>query len=159
MMAGSLVLGVNIAAGTAYLALVEAPDKPMLAEPEKMALSNALTDATRLKDFGDRFAQEVRRLGVQLVAVAHPRPRPSRGWKYDEAFERVAMEVTMMLSLKAAGIEYLSAQQHKAAKAAGVSEPAEAANELARRLSAKPKYWDKRSIALMVALAAAGAVT
>jgi len=155
MMAGSRVLGVNIAAGIAYLALVEAPDKLLLAEPEKMAPSDALADATRLKDFGDRFAQEVRRLGVQLVAVAHPRPRPSGGWKYDEAFERVAMEVTMMLSLKAAGIGYVSAQQHKAAKVVGVSEPAEAANELLRLVGDKPKYWDKRSIALMVALAAA----
>jgi hypothetical protein len=158
-MPASLVLGVNIAAGTAYLALVERPDKPMLKEPDKMAPSDALADATRLKDFGDRFAQEVRRLGVQLVAVAHPRPRPSRGWKYDEAFERVAMEVTMMLSLKAAGIEYVSVQQHKAAKTAGVSEPAEAANELVKRLGVKPKYWDKRAIALMVALAAASDAT
>jgi hypothetical protein len=132
------VLGVNIAAGTAYLALVERPDKPLLTEPEKMAPSDALADATRLKDFGDRFAQEVRRLGVQLVAVAHPRPRPSRGWKYDEAFERVAMEVTMMLSLKAASIEYVSVQQHRAAKATGVSEPAEAPNELARLVGEKP---------------------
>jgi hypothetical protein len=155
-MGGSRVLGVNIAAGVAYLALIERPDIPMMIEAVKMAPSDALVDATRLKEFGDRFAQEVRRLEVGLVAVAHPRPRPSGGWKYGDAFERVAMEVTIMLSLKSAGIEYRCVQQHAAAKATGVSKPGEAHEELAGRVTGKPTHWDKRAVALMVALAAAG---
>ncbi len=150
----------NIAAGVAYLALVEAPGRPLLDEPVKMVPSDALTDAVRLKDFADRFVQEVRRLRVDHVAVAHPRPRPSGGWKYVDAFERVSLEVTLMLALKDAGIGYTSVKQHEAARDAGVSAPAEAAVELAPlRGSNKRPHWNERAVALMVALSAAKAGT
>jgi len=65
------ILGVNIAAGVAYLALVQEPGTPLLSEPTKMAPSDSYAGPTRLKEFRDRFMQEIRRLNVPRI-----RPEP-----------------------------------------------------------------------------------
>lgn len=148
------MLGVNFAAGTAFLALVRAPDQLVLDHPVKIAPSDSLTDVVRLKDFGDRFVQQARELGVSLVAVAHP--RLYGGWTYADAFERVSLETTLMLSLKPTGIEYRCVKQDGAAKAIGVSKPKHAPVELAKALSLSGVvHWNNRSVALMVALVVA----
>jgi hypothetical protein len=147
------VLGVNLAGGVAYLVLVKAADDIALDDAVKIAPAKGLTDATRLKDFGDRFLQEVKRLGVKTVAVA--RPRKYRGWIYAHAFERIALEAAMMLTVEGAGVRYVSVKQDKeAARLVGVSKPEEVENELADLLGLKDvKHWNERSVALMVALA------
>jgi Holliday junction resolvasome RuvABC endonuclease subunit len=149
------VLGVNIASGIAYLALVEAPATPVLADPVKLEPSDAYADATRLKDFHDRFAQMVRRTSAGTVAVAYTR-RHSR-WVYAHAFERASLEAAIMLATASAQIDYVSVKQTKrAAEGAGIAHPDRAADELAAVLKlADVKHWKERSLALMVALAAA----
>ncbi|MEI9937258.1 MAG: hypothetical protein WDO69_08525 [Pseudomonadota bacterium] len=147
-----LILGVNIAAGEAYFALARDDGSLNLSEPVDMSPSNALSGAVQLQEFGSRFVQEVRRLGVSLVGVAHPRPR-QRGWGYEDAFARAALEVSMMLVLHDAGIPCRSVAQHKAAKLCGFAEPNTAPQNLKHLTNPKTKYWEKRSVAAMVALA------
>jgi hypothetical protein len=150
------VLGVNISAGVAYLVLVHPPEDVRFADPVQMAPSESVRDGARLREFGARFIQEVKRLNVAKVGVAHPRPRPQRGWPYDEAFARASLEATIMLMLHDAGIEYVSLSQFDAAAAVGVAKPKDVTKELARfRPDGRGVFWDERATALMVALALA----
>lgn len=150
------LLGVNIAAGVAYLALVNEAAVPDLDDAIKMVPAKGLTGATRLKDFADRFLQELRRLDVKTVAIAHTR-RPMQ-WKYTDAFERVSIEAAIMLTAETAGIRCISVKQDKeAADLVGISKPEQAEEELADALGLKGyvKHWKNRAVALMVAVAAA----
>jgi hypothetical protein len=152
-----LVLGVSIAAGVVYFALVRAPRELLLADPIKIAPSSSYADGTRLKDFQDRFVQEVRRLDVNTVALAQTRRH--KGWSYAEAFARASLETTIMLGLKQAGIDCKWVKQVVAtAHAAGIKKPDKASSELAEALGLEGiPHWKERSPALMVALAVAGA--
>jgi len=124
-----LILGVNIAGGVAYMALVKEPDIELLDSPTKIAPSDSHVDAVRLKDFGDRFVQQARELGVNVVAIANT--RKYKEWAYAHAFERISLEVTLMLMLKQAGIECRSVSQESAAKLIEISKPKDAHKDLA----------------------------
>jgi hypothetical protein len=153
------ILGVHLAAGVAYLALVDGPDGRFAPDKsvEKIEPSDSLVDGTRLNDFSDRFVQLVRNLSVHVVAVAHP--RMYGGWAYTDAFERVSLEATIMLGLKSVGVEYRSVKQSvEVARQAGIAQPDSKA--ITRGLDAvvarsSVKHWAERSPALLVALAVA----
>lgn len=151
--------GVNLAAGVAYLALVEAPSGVLVPSKaaEKIEPSASLVDGARLKDFGDRFTQLVRDLSLHTVAVAHPRMHG--GWSYADAFARVSLETTIMLVLKSVGVEYRSVKQSvEVARRAGIVEPdsKKITNGLEGLIDrSQMKYWSDRSPALLVALAVA----
>jgi hypothetical protein len=155
------ILGVNLASGVAYLALVEAPDRAMLSERDavKIAPSDSYADGTRLMDFSIRFVQMARDLAIHTVAVADTRMHG--GWAYAAAFERISLETTIMLGLKHAGIEYRSVKQSvDVARRAGIDKPdskkiTSGLEDVVDRSNVK--HWKERAPALMVALAAAKA--
>ena len=146
------VLGVHIAAGTAYLARVDAGGQVVLDGPDRLVPSKHLTDATQLRDFADRFAQELRRLSTVAVGVVHPR---LYSWKYSDAFVRVSLEAAIMLRAAEADVHYACVKQEAAARAVGVPLP-----KLSSALAAKygisaPPLWSQRCLAVLAAAAVA----
>lgn len=148
------VLGVNLAAGVAYLALVEPPQALKLDEVVKVVPAESLAGVVRLQDFGDRFVQQARGVAATHVVVAEPRPRPSP-WSYADAHARVELETTILLLATKAGIASATMKQTEAAKAVGVSELKEVSSTLKKLVSEKVKHWEDRVPALLVALATA----
>jgi hypothetical protein len=90
------VLAVNLAGGSAYCAVVEAPDQLVPGELERIHLAEGLEPAEQLADFAARLRQELSRL--QPVAVGVINTRKYASWKYADAWRRVTMEAAIMLS-------------------------------------------------------------
>src|SRR4051794_7987917 len=96
------VMGVNIAAGGAYLALVDRPLVAVMAtDTPKIELSTNVDELTALHRFGERLVVEASRLRVQRVAFAKPRPCQ---WSYSNAYTRVSLQVAGSLALHQANI-------------------------------------------------------
>ena len=90
------VLAVNLAGGTAYCAVLEAPDRLVADELERIGLAEGLEPAEQLADFAARVRQELTRLEPVAVGVINTRKYAS--WKYADAWRRVTMEAAIMLS-------------------------------------------------------------
>ena len=154
MVAGR-VLGVHVAANVAYLALVERPDAPHLADPVKIAPATGLVDGVLLKDFGDRFVQEVRRVDAEVVVLAHT--KKYGGWSYADAFARASLEATVLLVLASSQVKCCVMKQDRATKTLGFVR-----NKGIETLAAIVEHvgtlhWKERAPALLVALACAKA--
>jgi hypothetical protein len=93
------VLAVNLAGGSSYWALVEAPDLLVTGEVERIDLAEGLDPAEQLADFAARVRQELSRLEPVAVGVINTRKYAS--WKYADAWRRVTMEAAVMLSAEA----------------------------------------------------------
>lgn len=142
----------NIVAGTSYLALVEAPKSPVLDAAERLVPAKNLAGAARLRDFHDRFLQELRRLKPAVLAVVHT--RAAAGWVYAQAFDRISLEAAMMLAASEAGVRCESVGQEASAKAVGVPLP-KLQEKLAGALGIESgKYWKERCLAVAGAVAA-----
>jgi hypothetical protein len=151
--AGVRILGVNIAAGTAYMVLVETPSTVLVEEVERLKPATHLAGAAEARDFHDRFLQDLRRLRATAVAVAYVRKHAN--WNYKEAFARVMVETCIMLAATEHQIPFHSVGPEAASKVVGV--PLDSLQtKLAPKLGITPgKYWKERCLALAVALAAA----
>jgi hypothetical protein len=147
----SPVLGVAIVAGVAYLAVVDAPGAARLDDPlKKLELAGSQDDAAALRDLGERFRQELRRLGPRAVAVVQPKPR-QQGWPYTQAFARTSIEVVIMVVLADEGIPYAPAKPTETLRALKI--PDDGTGEaLAERLGGKDMYWRQRWLAFAAAL-------
>jgi hypothetical protein len=151
-------LGVHIAAGTTYLAVVECPDTALIDDPaDRLELAARLQGAEQLAEFAERVGQEVRR--VEPIAVAVLYPKKYGQWKYADAFRRVSIEAAIMLATASASgggrsIRFMQIKQERTAKLveAGGDLPGFAGNSWGSQL---PKYRAERALAFAVAMAAA----
>lgn len=117
------VLAVNLAGGSAYCAVVEAPEKLVPGELERIDLAEGLEPAAQLADFAARLRQELSRLEPVAVGVINTRKYAS--WKYADAWRRVTMEAAIMLSAETAStgsapITYKLVKQETMAKATSI---------------------------------------
>ena len=146
-------LGVNIVAGVAFLALVDSSGRYYPAEADRITPTVSLAAAGRLREFCDRVEQEINRLKVVTLAVAHPKKYGN--WTYHDAFVRVSLEAAIMLASEHARIRYVSVRHDgQAARCAGVALNEISAGLLSRATRPTPSYWNDRSVALFAALAA-----
>jgi hypothetical protein len=92
------VLGLTIAAGTIYAAVVECPDTPIFDDSfERLDHAAGLGGPAQLADFSARFKQEIRRIRPTAVGVLNTRKYAN--WKYADAFKRVSLEAAVMLAV------------------------------------------------------------
>ena len=63
-------LGVHIAAGTAYVAVVDCPDVPRFDDPlERLQVGVGVELAEQMTSFANRFKQELRRIRPRAVGI------------------------------------------------------------------------------------------
>jgi hypothetical protein len=115
----NVVLGLNLAGGIAYCAVVEAPYDLIPHELERIDLAEGLEPAEQLADFAARVRQELSRLSPVAVGVINTTKFAS--WNYGHAWRRVTMEAAVMLSVEEtstsrAPIRYKLVQQKTMAK-------------------------------------------
>jgi hypothetical protein len=150
--AASRVLGVNIAAGIAYLALVKVPETVELDRTAKLAPATNVEEWTQLKQFAMRVVEEARAAGAVRVVFAEP--RRYNAWKYYEAFTRASLQVSASLALHDAGIS-VSALAQRTACATLDLDLGELDVQLAKALKINPRdvsHWKERAPAVAVAL-------
>lgn len=147
------ILGVHVAASVAYLALVERPSAPHLSDPVKVATAPGLVDGVLLKDFGDRFYQEVRRVSAEVVVLAHT--KKYGGWSYADAFARASLEATILLVLASSPVKCCVLKQDRAAKTLGFKRNKGIESLAATIEHEGTLHWKERAPALLVALACA----
>jgi hypothetical protein len=112
------VLGVNVAAGVAYLALVERLATLKLDGTAKLPTPTNPDAWEQLRLFGDRLVAEAR--AHHVVCVVFAEPRKYNAWKYYEAFSRASLQVAGSLALHAARVEVLEVAQRTAATTLGL---------------------------------------
>jgi hypothetical protein len=144
-------LGINIVGGIAYLALVEAPARPLLELAELLLPQSDLELSAQLGEYSARFAQLMADLDVGVVVVA--RPLRYTNWRYNDAAERVALETCFALEAYRRGARFESVGQHHAANVIGL--PLErCADLLPGKLGIeRTSRWADRVPALLVAMA------
>ena len=147
------VLGVNIDAGVAYLAVVDSPDRVRLDAADRLAPAGDREPHVALADFAGRVTRLLRELEVDAVGIV--RPLRYANWRYADAFARVSLETCFMLEASRQSLRFEWVGQQHAANVLGV--PVERLTEsLASRLGIeRGPGWSKRSPALVVALAIA----
>jgi hypothetical protein len=147
------VLGVNIDAGVAYLAVVDTPDRVRLDAVDRLAPAGDREPHVALADFASRVARLLRELEVDAVGIV--RPLRYANWRYADAFARVSLETCFMLEASRQSLRFEWVGQQHAANVLGV--PVERLTEsLASRLGVeRGPGWSKRAPALVVALAIA----
>lgn len=91
------VLALNIAAGTVYGAVVSCPDSLEPDTLERLQLGEGLQSHEKLADFAAQFRQELRQIAPIAVGVVNTRLYAN--WKYADAFKRVSLETTIMLTV------------------------------------------------------------
>lgn len=114
---GARILGVHVAAGVAYLALVESPERVTFGATDQLALAENTDEWTGLRQFGERVVVEAQRLQVTEVALAGPRMYSRRP---TDVARRAAMEVAAGLALCAAAIPIRTVAQRTVAAALGL---------------------------------------
>jgi hypothetical protein len=121
------MLGVHIAAGKAYFAVVSCPDTPVYDDPlERMQLAAGANLPEQVADFSGRFKQELRRIRPSAVGVVFPKLYAQ--WRYSAAFTRVSIETAIILaveelSIPAHAIEFVQVKQDAMAKKVGIPLP------------------------------------
>lgn len=111
------ILGVNIAAGVAYLVLIRRPGAPSFEAPIKFPLSANADDFGALLKLGERFAAEARAHNVVCVAFAEP--KKYQGWGYRAAYARAAPQIAAGLALRSIDVELRVVPQITAASSLG----------------------------------------
>ena len=144
------VLGVNIADGIAYLAVVEATGTPRLDLVHQLTPALDDDESAVLADFTQRATETIENLLVGSVAIA--RPLRYGNWTYASAFERISLETCFMLAAHDLSIRFESVGQHHAANVVGL--PLKGLGDALRtklRLD-RSGDWQNRWPALLVAL-------
>jgi hypothetical protein len=143
-------LGVHLAAGIAYLALLEG-ESPIIGAPPKIEPSSSLKDGERLEDFSRRFGELAQSFDIQDVVVA--KPRMMNKWKYSDAFERSVLEACIMLAANQSSFAYTSLAQKTISARIGIGMTRFEA-ELPSAIGAKREtHWKQRAVAFAAALA------
>jgi hypothetical protein len=144
------VVGVHLAAGVAYLAVIECPDRPLVDDPaERLIPAQNLAGAEQLADFASRIDQELRRIAPIVVGVLHPKLYGN--WTYRDAFRRVSLEAAIMLSANGLGIAYEQVKRDAALKALQIPGKDESRWAAERLGITPPRYWNERSWAFIAA--------
>ena len=121
------MLGVHIAAGTAYFGIVVCPDDPLYDDPlERIQFAAGANLPEQVSDFSARVKQELRRIRPHAVGVVFPKLYAQ--WKYTDAFRRVSIETAILLaaeelSTPAQPIEFVQVKQDAMAKTLGIPLP------------------------------------
>jgi hypothetical protein len=147
-------VGIAIAAGKVYVGVVDGSGVPRLDDPARRLEVAEHTDrAEALREFGERFRQELRRLKPSALVVMQPQPRQS-GWPYAEAFRRVSIETVIMVVSAEERIPFTAAKPGQTLKTLGLPVE-ETAKALEERIGGKDTYWTQRWPAFAAALAKA----
>lgn len=147
------VLGVNIADGLVYLAIVEPSGTPRLDLANQLVPVDDDDPSIRVGEFAEEVTETLRNLPVGTVAMA--RPLRYSNWTYSSAFERVTLETCFMLACHQLDLRFESVGQHHAANVvglplAGLGDSLRAKLHLDRSVD-----WQNRWPALLVALGVA----
>lgn len=147
-------VGVHIASGVAYFAVVECPDRAVIDDPADRIIPAAnLAGADQLADFASRVGQELRRVEPVAIGVIHPKRYGN--WSYKDAFRRVSLEASMMLTAHGLGIRSEQVKVERALKTLQIPGKDES-RWIAELLGIKPpRYWNERSWAFIAAAALA----
>ncbi len=148
------VVGINIAAGVAYVAVVDGDGNPALERSTAKIVPASNVDAwTALTQFGTRIVAEVRGAGSTCVGFADP--KRYNQWAYSEAFQRASLHVAAGISLAGMGVNAVSVAHKTFASTLNIKSLKTLDVELAERLSIDPAsvtHWKNRAPALAVAL-------
>ena len=151
---GGRVLGVNVAAGVAYLSVVERPDVLILdTTPKIKPPNNVPDDWKQLQVFGARVVEEAKAVRAGLVVFAQT--GKSNQWVYSQAYTRASLVVVAGIALSDAGIEARIVPQQTAAAFLGVKFGKLLEKQLAAKLGIPRRdviHWKERSAGLAVAL-------
>jgi hypothetical protein len=152
------VLALNIAAGTVYGAVVSCPDILDPDAVERLQLAEGMESHEQLADFAARFQQDLRQIAPIAVGVVNTRLYAN--WKYADAFKRVSVEATIMLTVaqtSTAGvpIAYKLIKQESMAKAMDIPLPKLAEIAEQRWGGQVPRYRKDRLPAVVGAMALA----
>jgi hypothetical protein len=148
------ILGVNIAAGVAYLGLATRSGELLPDACPKISPSENATEWVSLREFGERLLAEAKANGVAEVVFVEPRHRPS-GWPYAQAHARSSLYTAAGLSLDSAGIAARAISQRTVAAGFECTGEKNLDKSLPGLLDLSPKkvvHWKERSIALAAAL-------
>jgi hypothetical protein len=148
-MKGKVAVGVNISAGVCYIAVARSGILDMEDEFVRLVSAAHLDTGSRLADLRDRFAQELRRLDPDVVAIVQPR-QGKFPMKFGAAWLRVSMETSLLLAANDLGIAYLPLSQDAIAKGIEASDIPSRMEEL---VGARTKYWSNRALAMAAAVA------
>ncbi len=147
------VLGVNIADGVAYLAVVDPAGHPRVDVVHQLVPARIDDESAVLADFARQITETLQELTVGSVAMA--RPLRYTNWTYASAFERVSLETCFMLATHELNLRFESVGQHHAANVVGL--PLKGLGDALRtklRLD-RSVDWQNRWPALLVALGVA----
>jgi hypothetical protein len=151
------VMGVNLAAGVAYLGTVARPCEPVFDPPNKVEPPRNVDEWERLKQFGQQFVVAAR--ACNAVCVAFAETRKARDWVYSAAVERVSLQTAAALALRDAGLEVVVVNARTTASTLGFKgQFAEMDEALADLLHIDPgtvKHWKERIPAFATAAAIA----
>jgi hypothetical protein len=147
------VLGVNVSAGVAHLAVVEAPRRPLLELTGTLVPALDLEFGARLVEFSGNVKRTMRDLNRSAVAIA--RPLRYTNWRYADALERASLETCFMMEAHRLALRFESVGQHHAANVVGL--PLDRLDDAlpAKFHIDKTSRWAERYPALLVALAVA----
>jgi hypothetical protein len=150
------VLGVNIAGGVAYLAVIEPPGRVVPDITDRIVPDREIEGGEQLAEFSNRLARFIRDLRIDAVAIA--RPLHYTDWRYTDAYARVSLETCLMLEAHRLSLRCESVGQHHAANVVGLP-MSRASNMLAARLGMARTLdwleWPNRFPAALVGLAVA----
>jgi hypothetical protein len=150
---GEAVLGVNLAAGVAYLGLVSRAGVIIPDEPRKVEPASNVDEWTELHRFGERVLTEAR--ARHAVAVVFVEPQKFNNWKYYDAHKRGSLQTAVGLALRPTSIRMISMAQMTVAAAFGCKGTKELHGKLPEILGLKPNdvvHWKDRSLAFAAAL-------
>jgi hypothetical protein len=148
------ILGVNIAAGVAYLGLATRSGELLPDVCTKIVPPANATEWMVLRQFGERMLAEAKAHGATEVVFVEPRYR-RRGWPYSQAHTRASLYTAAGLSLASAMIIARSISQKSIAAGFDCKTEKEMDKSLAGLLDLSPKqvvHWKERSIAMAAAL-------
>ncbi|MHC9292506.1 hypothetical protein ACRCUN_08545 [Mycobacterium sp. LTG2003] len=136
--------GVNIEAGTLYLAAVD-PDELVLGRPvainqPKLVPHEYLVGAEALHDLTERVREEIS--SAQLAAVGLVETRAFKALQYKHVYPRVVGMCAVMAACTALGVRYKTLKTETIGTAVGA--PAKALNTVSPEaflLAKPPKYW------------------
>jgi hypothetical protein len=147
------VMGVNLAAGVAYLGLVARPDRILSTESVKVSPPANLDEWSQLHQFGERILVEARARGATTVVFVEP--GKYGGWKYWDAHRRGALETAVGLACRTTNVRVVTLAQKTIAAAFGCKGSGELDGKLPAVLSLQPRdvlHWNQRGIAFAAAL-------
>ncbi len=147
------VLGVNIADGLVYLAVVEPSGNPRLDLASQLTPIDVDDPSARVGEFSVQVTRTLEQLPVGTVAMA--RPLRYSNWTYSSAFERVTLETCFMLAAHDLELRFDSVGQHHAANVVGLPLAGLGDSLRAKLRLDRSVDWQNRWPALLVALGVA----